>query len=102
MTELGREMSNLLTVRDFDPCLTVTDGSGRQKISKTIGCLNSTAGCNEYVENNIPCKSRMHTVSVSHWTVKKLDPLLGLKHISINPRGLVSDRPHILTTVQWT
>lgn len=34
--------------------LTVIDRLSRQKISKTVGGLNSTAGCNEYVENGVP------------------------------------------------
>ena len=51
--------------RDFDTCVTVTDRSRRQKISKTVGCLYSTDGCSEYVENDIPCKCRMYSVSVS-------------------------------------
>ena len=76
-----RKKNVKFTHRDFDTCLTVTDRSCRQQISKNVGCLYTTVGCNEYVESDTPSKYRMHTVSVSHGAVKKLDTLLGLKHV---------------------
>lgn len=56
--ELGREMSNSLTVRDFDTRVTVIGRSSRQKISTPGGGLNSTAGCNGHVENDVPVSCR--------------------------------------------
>ena len=63
MTELRGKMSNSLI--EILTRVTVTDRSRRQKISKTVGCLYSTDGCSEYVENDIRCKCRMYSVSVS-------------------------------------